>query len=178
MIRMTLLTAILALVSMPAGSEGGSGPGLGEPASATLIERWSISVYPDGRGLPDGAGDATTGRRLYQQHCLGCHAAAGAGGSADRLANPERSLTEAYADKTIGNFWPYATTLFDFIRRSKPMNRPGSLDNDEVYALTAYLLHINDLIAADAVIDKTTLPRLVMPNSDGFINHQEDWVSQ
>lgn len=134
------------------------------------MKSWNLSVFPDGRGLPEGSGDVATGQKLYEQHCLACHATGGAGGSGDRLANAEMGLTDQYPQKTIGNFWPYATTLFDFIRRAKPMGNPGSLTNDEVYALTAYLLHLNELIAEDVVMDAQTLPQVSMPNADGFID--------
>lgn len=164
---------ILVTASTPAGSEEVR-PALGQPASEDLLHSWNLSVFPDGRGLPDGSGDASTGQQLYQQHCIACHAEGGAGGSGDRLANAEMGLTDEYPQKTIGNFWPYATTLFDFIRRAKPMGTPGSLTNDEIYALTAYLLHINGLIVEDAVMNKESLPQVTMPNKDGFIDVWKD----
>lgn len=164
-----LILALALAASTQAGSdETSSAPQLGEPAPADLVNRWNISVFPDGTGLPEGSGSVTAGKKIYEKHCIACHAANGAGGSGDRLAHAERKLNEPYAEKTIGNFWPYATTLFDFIRRSKPMNNPGSLTDDEVYALTAYLLFINDIIAEDAVMDKKSLSQVKMPNADGF----------
>lgn len=134
------------------------------------MKSWNLSVFPDGRGLPEGSGDVATGQKLYEQHCLACHATGGAGGSGDRLANAEMGLTDEYPQKTIGNFWPYATTLFDFIRRSKPMGKPGSLTNDEVYALTAYLLSLDGVIEEDATINQDALPKIDLPNRDGFID--------
>jgi len=159
---------------MPAGSEEPvtepDMPALGRPAPPALVERWNLGVFPDGRGLPEGAGTVAEGKRIYEHHCIACHAEDGAGGSGDRLARAETGLTEEYPQKTIGNFWPYATTLFDFIRRSKPMNRPGSLNNDEVYALTAYLLHLNEIIEEDTIMNRDTLSQVTMPNADGFID--------
>ncbi len=134
------------------------------------MKSWNLSVFPDGRDLPEGSGDVATGQKLYEQHCLACHATGGAGGSGDRLANAEMGLTDEYPQKTIGNFWPYATTLFDFIRRSKPMGKPGSLTNDEVYALTAYLLSLDGVIEEDATINQDALPKIDLPNRDGFID--------
>jgi len=170
---MLILAAMLA-VSTPAGSEESSaekaGPGLGQPASDELVQHWDVSVFPDGRGLPEGAGSVAEGKKIYEQQCIACHARAGAGGSGDRLAHAEMGLTEEYPQKTIGNFWPNATTLFDFIRRSMPMHNPGSLSNDETYALTAYLLSLDNIIPEDAVMNRDTLPNVTMPNRDGFID--------
>ncbi|MEX2517526.1 MAG: cytochrome c, partial [Gammaproteobacteria bacterium] len=145
MSMMKLLTATLVMMltaSTPAGSETPAThtPALGQPADRELVQRWNLSVFADGRGLPDGQGNVSTGRKLYEQHCMTCHAVDGSGGSGDRLAQAGTGLTDEYPDKTVGNFWPYATTLFDFIRRSKPMAAPGSLSADEVYALTGYVL--------------------------------------
>lgn len=169
-----MLALVIVMASTPAGSDETPRPQLGEPAQKELVEKWNISIFPDGTGLPEGSGGVAEGKKLYEQHCIACHATGGAGGSGDRLAHAERALTEPYAEKTIGNFWPYATTLFDFIRRSKPMHNPGSLNNDEVYALTAYLLHINEVIGEDAVMSRKTLPEVAMPNANGFI---EVWAN-
>lgn len=174
MTRLMMMALVTALTSTPAGSEEPA-PALGKPAPAELVQRWNLSVFPDGRGLPAGSGDAASGKKIYERHCISCHAAAGAGGSGDRLARAEMGLTDEYPQKTIANYWPYATTLFDFIRRSKPMDDPGSFSNDEVYALTAYLLSLDDIIDDDRVIDRDTLPGISMPNADGFI---DAWQSE
>lgn len=145
-------------------------PALGEPAPAQLVERWNISVFPDGRGLPAGSGTVAEGKQIYEKKCTACHGEGGSGVSGDRLANAEMGLADEYPQKTIANFWPYATTLFDFIRRSKPFDAPGSLSNDEVYALTAYLLSLDGVIPKDAIMNRETLPKVVMPNVGGFIN--------
>ena len=149
------------------------GPGLGEPAAPDEIRRWDWGVMPDGAGLPAGSGTAKQGQPLYEQLCLACHGAGGLGNSGDQLAGAQMSLTSEWPEKTIGNYWPYATTLFDFIRRSKPMDRPGSLSAAEVYALAAYLLYLNGVIAEEQPLDAAALAKLRMPNRDGFIEAME-----
>ena len=146
------------------------GPGLGQPATAEEITALSINVFPDGRGLPDGAGSVTQGASIYKSKCVICHGIGGIGGSAEPLAGAEMGLTSEWPEKTIGTFWPYATTLFDFTRRSMPMTTPGSLSNDEAYALTAYLLYLNGIVDEGVMLNKETLMQVKMPNVDGFIN--------
>jgi cytochrome c len=136
------------------------------PADAA---RWDLNVFPDGRGLPPGRGTAVEGAPLFAQKCTACHGSGGRGASAEELAGGTEPLTSATPDKTIGLYWPYATTVFDFIRRAKPMQGPGSLSADEVYALTAYLLFANGVIAERDEVNSKTLPRVRMPNRDGFI---------
>ena len=167
--RAALLILTLTGIDAPA-VDLPSGPGLGRPAPAELIAAWDTDVMPDGTGLPPGRGSAQAGEALYRTHCLTCHGEGGLGDSGDQLAGAKMGLTDEWPEKTIGNFWPYATTLFDFIRRSKPMQTPGSLSNDEVYALTAYLLNLNGIVGPDAVMDATTLPKVVMPNRNGFVD--------
>jgi len=175
MIRTTLLILVAATVSTPAGSEELK-PELGRPAPDGLVKSWNLSVFPDGRGLPQGSGSVAEGKKIYNQQCVACHAERGAGGSGDRLANAEMGLTEEYPQKTIANYWPYATTLFDFIRRSMPMHNPGSLNDDDVYALTAYLLSLDGVIPKDAIMNRDSLPEVEMPNAKGFIEiwHQPE----
>lgn len=144
-------------------------PRLGRPVPADEAQAASLAVYPDGRGLPPGAGRAIEGRDLYTLHCAACHGDRGRGGSAEELAGGIEPLTSAYPDRTVGLYWPYATTLFDLIRRSKPMQAPGSLQNDEIYALTAYLLFENGLMAETTPLDANSLAALRMPNREGFI---------
>lgn len=142
-----------------------SGPGLGQTASTAGL---ASSIFPNGRGLPDGEGTANRGRELYRQKCATCHGKGGEGGSGGHLVG-RGPLVGSDADKTVGNYWPYATTVFDFIRRSMPMNDPQSLSADEVYSLTAYLLHLNEIVGADEPINARTLPAVRMPNRDGFV---------
>ena len=143
-------------------------PRLGQPVDAALVARWSLSVYPDGRGLPAGQGSAAQGRPLYEARCAKCHGADGEGGSGGTLAG-RGSLTDPDPDQTVGNYWPYATTLFDFIRRAMPMDAPASLGDDEVYAVSAYVLYLNRIVGLDDRLDADTLPRIRMPNRDGFV---------
>ncbi len=149
------------------------GPELGQTATAEEVVALSINIFPDGRGLPEGSGSVTQGASIYQSKCIVCHGASGSGGSAEPLAGAEMSLTGEWPEKTIGTLWPYATTLFDFTRRSMPMTAPGSLTNEETYALTAYLLYLNNIVAEDAVMNKETILQVKMPNVNGFINIYE-----
>jgi len=149
------------------------GPQLGQPATAEEVAALSINVFSDGRGLPEGSGSVAQGASIYQSKCIVCHGAGGLGGSAEPLAGAEMGLTGEWPEKTIGTLWPYATTLFDFTRRSMPMTAPGSLNNDEAYALTAYLLYLNGIVDKNLVLNKETLMQVKMPNVDGFINIYE-----
>lgn len=148
--------------------------GLGRAATAEEIAAWDIDIRADGQGLPPGSGDARTGRMLYQEQCQRCHGTEGRDGTFDRLAGREPGDGFDFAldprlPRTIGSYWPHATTIFDYTRRSMPLDRPGSLDDDAVYALTAYLLHLNGLWDLDTPLDRTTLPRVVMPAQDRFV---------
>jgi len=145
-------------------------PDLGNPAPVQLIEQWNTDVFPDGEGLPKGEGNAILGKQIYQLHCLACHGVEGMGNSADELAGAEHSLTDNPPDKIVGNYWPYATTLFDFINRAMPLSSPGVLTHNEVYSVTAYLLYLNGLIKQQTVINAKTLTAIKMPNTKGFIN--------
>jgi cytochrome c len=145
-------------------------PTLGVPAAPEHIAAWDIDIAPDGSGLPSGSGTPERGRVLYDQLCAACHGPEGIGASAEELAGGSGDLTGDWPDKTIGTYWPYAVTLFDFIRRSKPMATPGSLGNDEVYALTAYLLELNGIIDGSKPLDATGLSAVVMPNREGFVD--------
>lgn len=136
----------------------------GRPATAAQIAAIDIDVRPDGQGLPPGSGTVPEGRAIYAAKCASCHGATGVEGPYNRLVSSDTSKAKA-----IGNYWPYATTLFDYIRRAMPFNAPGSLSNDEVYHLTAYLLHANGLVAADIVMNAANLPKVVMPAKDLFV---------
>ena len=167
------LAGLLACGGAPAAGPAPV-PRLGQPAGAELVARWNLSVYPDGRGLPAGQGTAAQGRTLYRAHCAKCHGAEGEGGSGGTLAG-RGALTDPDPDQTVGNYWPYATTLFDFIRRAMPMDAPATLSDDEVYAVSAYVLYLNRLVGPDDRLDAGTLPRIRMPNRDGFIGIDADW---
>ena len=145
------------------------GPGLGVPATPAEIAKADISIAPDGAGLPEGSGTPAQGAQVYAAKCLVCHGPEGAGGINDRLVGGHGTLTTTTPVKTIGSYWPYATTVFDFIRRAMPYPAPHSLTDSETYALTAYLLHLNGVIGADAVMDAKTLPKVQMPNRGNFV---------
>ena len=145
-------------------------PNLGRPASKDFIKQWDIDIFPDGKGLPKGQGTAHKGKEVYEKYCLSCHGVDGSGDSADELAGAMHSLTDNPPDKIIGTYWPYATTIFDFTRRSMPLDAPGILNNSQLYAVTAYLLYLNGIIKRDKVINSSSLPKVKMPNRKGFIN--------
>jgi len=142
---------------------------LGQPAAAEDISRWDIDVNADGEGLPPGRGTVPQGAAVYAARCAKCHGPSGTEGPMDRLVGGARTLSTALPIKTIGSYWPYATTLYDYIQRAMPFDAPQSLTPDEVYAVTAWLLHQNDIIPKDAVMDPTTLPAVRMPNRHGFV---------
>lgn len=151
-----------------AAAAGTAGPDLGEPMTAAQIARLDLTVLPDGRGLPPGSGEPGRGRQVFQTHCQACHGADGQGGPNDVLVNAPGAPADGV--RTIGSFWPYATTLFDYVRRAMPYQNPGSLSDDDVYAVTAHLLHLNGIITADTRLDANTLPRVRMPNRDAFVS--------
>lgn len=164
------LAALCALTAAtPAFAAGREGPGLGTAASPQAIAAWSMTVFPDGRGLPEGRGTAVDGKPVYEKYCASCHGTKAEGGSAEELAGARHGLTDASPDKTIGTYWPYATTLFDFVRRSMPMEAPGSLSNDQLYAVCAYLLYLNGIVHETFELNASTLPRVNMPNREGFV---------
>ena len=150
--------------------------GLGRPVTQQELAAWDIDVRPDGAGLPPGKGGVLEGRRIYNEQCAGCHGEKGEGKAVfgavdgfDRLVGGRGTLDKPNPVMTVGSFWPYATTLFDYIRRAMPFNAPESLTADEVYAVSAYVLYLNDIIPEDAVLDSKSLPKVRMPNRDGFL---------
>lgn len=148
---------------------------IGTPASAAEIAAWDLDVNASGVGLPPGRGTHTEGVVVYQRHCAACHGVGGLGGIAPNPALVGREprdfsfASKGGQTKTIGNYWPHATTLYDYIRRAMPQTAPGTLTADETYAVIAYLLGENEVIAKDAVMDATTLPAVVMPARDRFV---------
>ena len=155
-------------------AEGGYGVpyGLGTPATAEEIAAIDIDAMPDGRGLPPGEGGYEAGKQVYMMHCLACHGpdlggVKGTGGAA--LIGGRGSLASGKPKKTVESYWPYASTLFDFTKRAMPFHTPGSLSDDDVYAVSAYILAEGDIIGKDEVMNAETLPKVVMPNADGFI---------
>ena len=145
----------------------------GRRATPEEIRLWDIDVRPDGKGLPEGSGTVARGKQVFEENCAACHGDGGQGGIKDRLVGGQGTLASDMPVKTVGSFWPYATTVFDYIRRAMPYPAPGSLSDDDTYALTAYILSLNGIISADARLDKASLPRVRMPNRDGFIPEAE-----
>jgi S-disulfanyl-L-cysteine oxidoreductase SoxD len=145
----------------------------GRPATAAEVKLWNIDVLSDGRGLPDGSGSVAQGKKLFADHCMACHGPGGEGGIKDRLVGGIGSLATDHPIKTVGSYWPYATTVYDYIRRAMPYQAPGSLSNSDYYALVAYLLNRNGLLPDDATLDKQSLPKIKMPNRDGFVPEPE-----
>ena len=144
------------------------GPSLGVPVSDAEVAAMDVSIGPDGVGLPPGSGTPKQGAEVYATKCIACHGPEGANGVNDRLVGGQGTLTSAAPLKTIGSYWPYATTVFDYVRRAMPYPAPHSLSDAEAYAVTAYLLHLNGIIGADDVMDATSLPKVKMPNRGGF----------
>jgi cytochrome c len=142
---------------------------LGVEATAEEISGWDVSIAPDGAGLPEGSGDAAAGVSIYNAKCLACHGEGGGGLLNDRLVGGQGTLATPAPIRTVGSYWPYATTLFDYIRRAMPYPLPHSLTSEETYALTAYILHLNGIIGERDVMNAQTLPRVVMPNRDNFV---------
>lgn len=157
------------LAALPAWVLAADGPNLGVVVSPAEIAAWDISVGPDGAGLPSGSGNAAQGATVYREKCHACHGEKGAGQVADRLVGGFGTITGTKpAIKTIGSYWPYSTTLFDYVRRAMPLLQPQSLTNEQVYAVTAYLLNLNGVIGNREVMDARTLPRVKMPGRDRF----------
>lgn len=153
------------------GQRAGLGAGLGRVATPDEVARVNISIQPDGRNLPLGQGTVAEGAVVFAATCVACHGEAGAGGDGMvQLTGGIGTLTSERPVKTVASFWPYATTAFDYIRRAMPLNAPQSLTDDQVYAVTAYLLSIDGIVDADAVLNAETLPTVAMPNRNGFVS--------
>ena len=158
--------ALLALCSAAAAQS----PNLGKSISPEDLSSWDISIGPDGAGLPPGSGTPKQGEAVFTMKCQACHNAKGAGQPNDRLVGGQGTLAgDKPAVKTVGSYWPYATTLFDYIRRAMPLPQSKSLTNDEVYAVAAYILNLNGVIGENDTLDAKSLPQVKMPNRDGFI---------
>lgn len=156
--------------------------GIGREASAAEVARLDVDVMPDGRGLPAGRGTAEQGAAIYAAQCAACHGAEGEGTPAGVAlvgrGDPFADASDGEVVRAIGNYWPHATTLFDYVRRAMPMDRPGTLSDDEVYALTAYLLHRNGIVPPEAVMDAGTLARVRMPARERFVPDDREATSR
>ncbi len=178
--RTAAATAVALLVAacatqMSAQPSAAQQPKLGRAATAAEVAAWDISIPPNGAGLPAGSGTAKQGAAVYAAKCVACHGEKGAGKPADALVGGIGSLATARPVRTVGSYWPYATTLFDYVYRAMPIGNPMSLTYDEVYAVSAYILYLNGIVAEDAPMSATTLPLVKMPNRDGFVS---DWPPQ
>jgi len=173
---LSALSLSVALGAFPLISSAASGYGgpynFGTPASAADIAMLNIDVMPDGRGLPAGSGNYKTGKEVYTAKCMACHGAdlAGVKGTgAAALIGGRGSLASGKPKKTVESYWPYASTVFDYVKRAMPFNAPGSLSDDEVYAVVAYVLGEAKIFDKSATLDAKSLPMIDMPNKDGFI---------
>ncbi|WP_404362695.1 c-type cytochrome [Marinobacter sp.] len=161
---------MLASMSLVVAAEQSGHYGYGEPPTEEQIAAWDIDVRPDGMGLPEGSGSVDEGMGVYETYCASCHGAFGEGmGRYPKLSGGEGSLDQDRPEKTVGSYWPYASTLWDYIHRAMPFFAPQSLTDDQVYAVTAYVLNLNYIVEGDFVANRETLPEVVMPNHDGFI---------
>lgn len=148
---------------------GAAGYGIGERIDPSALAAWDIDVSPDGHGLPAGSGTVALGKQIFAARCAMCHGANGQGGIGDPLVGGIGSLSSVKPKKTVGSYWPYATTLFDYVRRAMPYNAPQSLSADEVYSVSAYLLFMNGIVPDHTRLDAKSLPKVRMPNRDGFV---------
>jgi len=164
------LVTAAALVLLTSALARAEGPGLGQPLAPGEVPFFATYVMPDGRGLPPGKGTAAEGATLYAEQCDSCHGATGVEGPVMPPVWPNELWPKA-----AGHYWPYATTLFDYIRRAMPLNAPKSLTDDQIYALAAFILARNGVIAEDAVMDAESLPKVKMPNRDNFV---DVWATQ
>jgi S-disulfanyl-L-cysteine oxidoreductase SoxD len=173
------LAALALALSFGAAPAVAENPGLGKPIAEPDIKAWDIAILPDGTNLPPGSGTSAQGAKVYEAKCLACHGEGGKGGAAPG-AGPlvgGAPLTSGIDTlKTIGNYYAYATTVFDYIRRAMPYNAPRSLADNEVYALTAYILSLNKLIGENDAMDAKTLPQVKMPNRDNWIMPYPDRI--
>jgi S-disulfanyl-L-cysteine oxidoreductase SoxD len=167
--RFSLVFAVAFALVLPAFADGPVA-GIGRVAMEVELAPRMISVAPDGTGLPDARGTARQGESIYISQCAACHGARGEGvGDYPPLVGGRDTLTTDHPLATVGSYWPYATTVWDYINRAMPYQNPGSLRPDDVYAVTAYVLYLNGIVRRSDVLDRKTLPRILMPNRDGFI---------
>jgi len=159
--------AMMIVIATPAMSQNAQ---FGQPITPADIAGWDISIATDGTGLPPGRGTATQGEAIYAAKCAACHGDKGAGRPNDQLVGGIGSLApDKVPMKTVGSYWPYATTLFDYVRRAMPFQDTKSLTNDELYAVSAYILNLNGILGREETLDAQSLPKLRMPNRDGFV---------
>jgi len=162
--------ALLAIEANSALSFQSPAYRIGRAPTPEEIKALAIEVLPDGRGLPSGSGSADAGKPVYASRCAVCHGPTGKEGPQDVLVGGQGTLKTLKPLKTVGSYWPYATTLWDYINRAMPFDHPGTMTVDQVYATTAYLLYLNSIIGEHDVMSETTLPHVKMPNRGGFVS--------
>jgi len=167
-LRLACLAAIVLAGAVAARAQ--SQYGIGRPATPAEIAGWNIDIGRDGSNLPPGSGTVSHGREVYEQQCASCHGANGEGAVGDRLVGGQGTIATSKPVRTVGSYWPYAPTLFDYIRRAMPQNAPQSLSDGDVYAVSAYILNLNGLLPADAMLDARTLAGIKMPNRAMFVD--------
>ncbi len=163
------LLSVSILLGLGAAVVSAQSYGVGRSASAEEVAAWDVTIGPEGHELPEGSGTAKDGAQVYEVRCKECHGEEGVGGDHAALIGNPAQLKETPPVKTVGSYWPYATTLFDYTRRAMPFEEPGTLTADQVYAVTAYVLYLNGLVGEDDVLDRESLPQVVMPNREGFV---------
>ena len=166
--RLALAATIALATALPAMAQDPARFGFGRPATPEEIKGWNVDARPDGAGLPPGSGTAVQGREVYNQRCVACHGEDLKGQVGGALVGGKGSLGTDKPLRTVGSYWPYATTLWDYVRRAMPFDAPRSLSDDEVYAVSAYVLFRNDIIGENDAMNEQTLPQVKMPNRDGF----------
>ncbi len=163
----TILAAVAALPFLASSQETVR---LGTPISEDQLSEFDLIAEPDGTGFPSGSGTARQGKAVYDANCAACHAANGEGISGNTVIVGGDMQSEGPPLRTVGSYWPYASTVFDFVRRAMPADRPKSLSDEEVYQVVAYVLYLNGIVGEDQVLNAETLPQIEMPNADGFID--------
>ena len=172
LMRRALMSALAALAMLTAPVVAQEARiQLGVPVSEAQLEGFDLIAAPDGSGMPPGAGTARQGRAVYELNCLRCHSANGEGVTGNTIIVGGDMRSEESPLRTVGSYWPHASTLFDFIRRAMPADMPKSLSDEQLYQVTAYVLFLNGIVGEDDSINSETLQAIVMPNADGFVDH-------
>ena len=163
------MAAVVSALLLVAALAQSPAPAIGHTPSADRLRQIDIDVTPDGKGLPPGSGTAAKGKDVYTRRCETCHGPTGKEGPQENLTGGRGSLATAKPIKSVGSYWPYATTLWDYINRAMPFDHPSTLTPDEVYSAAAYVLFMNGIVGENDVLDQTTLPKIQMPNRNGFV---------